>query len=52
MKLTGIQRVKICAQVLACGTLRNRYRFYRFVEERSRISAAVRALVSRIRCGV
>lgn len=51
MKLSGIEKLAICGQALRQRTFRNRYRFWRYVEERGPISAAFMAALRSIRRG-
>lgn len=51
MKLTGIEKLSICAQALGRPTFRNRYRFWRYVEERGPVRAAFMAAVASLRRG-
>ena len=51
MKLTGIEKLSICAQALSRPTFRNRYRFWRYVKERGPVRAAFMATVASLRRG-
>jgi hypothetical protein len=51
MKLTGIEKLAICGQALSHQTFRNRYRFWRYVEERGPVSAAFMAALASLRRG-
>jgi hypothetical protein len=51
MKLSGIEKLAICGRALSRPTFRNRYRFWRLVDERGPISAAFMAAIGSIRRG-
>jgi hypothetical protein len=51
MKLSGIEKLAICGQALRQCTFRNRYRFWRYVEERGPVRAAFMAAISSLRRG-
>lgn len=51
MKLTGIEKLAICSQALKQRTFRNRYCFWRYVEERGPVRAAFMAAIGSLRRG-
>lgn len=51
MKLTGIEKLEICAQALSRPTLLNRYRFWRYVEGCGCFESAVKAVFRSFRQG-